>query len=139
MSLLSILYMTALLIMFATMFLTFIRLVLGPTIMDRAVASDVLAVASVGVTVVLAMRTGRDDVMVLTIMFALVSFLYPVTLGRFSERTVRGQKKDIPTMEQVVAEDRRLADEAQFDIEAEEREAIQAARAKRKIRKEDTP
>ncbi|WP_297555499.1 MrpF/PhaF family protein [uncultured Actinomyces sp.] len=117
----------ALMAMIATAFMTLVRLTLGPSIMDRAVASDVLAVASAGITLVLAVRTDRTDVLVLAIMFAMVGFMYSVTLGRFSERP-RETTDAATTPEQLRAQEVRLMREAQSELHAEEREAILAAR-----------
>ena len=85
-TLITVILFVALMAMIATAFMTLVRLTLGPSIMDRAVASDVLAVAAAGITLVLAVRTDRTDVLVLAIMFSMVGFMYSVTLGRFSER-----------------------------------------------------
>ena len=110
--------LVTMLAMLATLFLALLRLILGPTIMDRAVASDVLSVAAVGITSLLAVRTGRDDVMVLAIMFAMVGFMYSVTLGRFSERPSAPDSKT-PKL---------TSAEAQSELHAEEREAIRKVR-----------
>lgn len=121
--------LVTMLAMLATLFLALLRLILGPTIMDRAVASDVLSVASVGITALLAVRTGRDDVMVLAIMFAMVGFMYSVTLGRFSERpSVPDSEAPKLTSAEVAAEEIRLVREAQSELHAEEREAIRKVR-----------
>lgn len=117
----------ALMAMIATAFMTLVRLTLGPSIMDRAVASDVLAVAAAGITLVLAVRTDRTDVLVLAIMFSMVGFMYSVTLGRFSERP-RDTTDSPATPEQLRAQEVRLMREAQSELHAEEREAIKAAR-----------
>ncbi|HHT40324.1 MAG TPA: hypothetical protein GX000_01550 [Actinomyces sp.] len=133
MSALSILQLAAMLAMLATLFLALIRLILGPAIMDRAVASDVLSVAAVGITALLAVRTGRNDVIVLAIMFAMVGFMYSVTLGRFSERpSAPDSEVPKPTTEEVEAEEIRLVREAQSELHAEEREAVLKVRAQRK-------
>ena len=121
--------LVTMLAMLATLFLALLRLILGPTIMDRAVASDVLSVAAVGITSLLAVRTGRDDVMVLAIMFAMVGFMYSVTLGRFSERpSAPDSKTPKLTSAEVAAEEIRLVREAQSELHAEEREAIRKVR-----------
>lgn len=125
-TLITVILFVALMAMVATAFMTLVRLTLGPSIMDRAVASDVLAVAAAGITLVLAVRTDRTDVLVLAIMFSMVGFMYSVTLGRFSERP--RDTTEAATPEQLRAQEVRLMREAQSELHAEEREAIKAAR-----------
>lgn len=131
MSPLGLLFVITLGAMIATLLLSALRLALGPSVMDRAVASDVMSVAAVGITLLLAVRTGRNDVMVLAIMFALVGFMYSVTIGRFSKRSV-SESAPILTLEQAREEEIRQVREAQSELHAEEREALKAAKAKKK-------
>ncbi|MDO5719683.1 MAG: monovalent cation/H+ antiporter complex subunit F [Actinomycetaceae bacterium] len=122
-------------VIIATFLITLVRLTLGPTLLDRAVASDVIAVGAIGLTALVAVATKRDDVMVLTIIFTLIGFLYAVTIGRFSERVDR--QKRILTPDEARAEHRRLLREAQAELHAEERQARQAARASQPAEKEE--
>lgn len=124
----NVILLIALIAMILTAFMTLIRLAIGPSIMDRAVASDVLAVAAVGITIVVAVRTDRTDVMVLAIIFAMTGFMYSVTLGRFSERPHETIERQRVTPEEIRAEELRLIHEAQTELHQEEREAIMAAR-----------
>ncbi|MDO5049964.1 MAG: monovalent cation/H+ antiporter complex subunit F [Actinomycetaceae bacterium] len=115
----------------ATLFIALIRLILGPTTTDRAVASELLSVAGLGITAIVAVRTDRGDVLVLAIMFAMIGFLYAVTIGRFNERFIPDEEAGKPTPEQVAADDLRMDREAETEVEAESRQAIQEARASR--------
>ncbi|MDO5034997.1 MAG: monovalent cation/H+ antiporter complex subunit F [Actinomycetaceae bacterium] len=116
----------ALIAMIATAFMTLVRIAIGPKIMDRAVASDVLAVAIVGITIVVAIQTGRDDVLVLAIMFSMVGFMYSLTMGRFSERPTDKWARKSP--EEIRAEELRMMLEAQSELTEEGRAAIREAR-----------
>lgn len=136
MSALGLIFFITLGAMIATMLLSLARLALGPSVVDRAVASDVMSVAAVGITVLLAVRTERDDVMVLAIMFSLVGFMYSVTIGRFNKRSAT---EDTPVLseEEARKEEIRQVREAQSELHAEEREAVQAAKAKKKQEKQE--
>ncbi|MDO5729863.1 MAG: monovalent cation/H+ antiporter complex subunit F [Actinomycetaceae bacterium] len=114
-------------VIIATFIITLVRLTLGPTLLDRAVASDIIAVGAIGLTALVAVTSNRNDVMVLTIVFTLIGFLYSVTIGRFSERIDSGKR--ILTPDEAKSEHIRLIREAQAELHAEEREALKAARA----------
>lgn len=135
MTALSAIYMLTGIVIIATFIITLVRLTLGPTLLDRAVASDIIAVGAIGLTALVAVATSRDDVMVLAIVFTLIGFLYSVTIGRFSERTDRGKR--ILTPDEARVEHIRLLREAQAELHAEEREALKAARAEKTGREED--
>lgn len=134
MTALSAIYMVTGIVIIATFIITLVRLTLGPTLLDRAVASDIIAVGAIGLTALVAVATSRDDVMVLAIVFTLIGFLYSVTIGRFSERTDR--TKRILTPDEARVEHIRLLREAQAELHAEEREALKAARAEQTDRGE---
>lgn len=134
MTALSAIYMVTGIVIIATFIITLVRLTLGPTLLDRAVASDIIAVGAIGLTALVAVATSRDDVMVLAIVFTLIGFLYSVTIGRFSERTDR--TKRILTPDEARIEHIRLLREAQAELHAEEREALKAARAEQTDRGE---
>lgn len=135
MTLLQFLHMLTGGVIIATFLITLVRLTLGPTLLDRAVASDVIAVGAIGLTALVAVATKRNDVMVLTIIFTLIGFLYAVTIGRFSERIDR--EKRILTPAEAHAEHMRLLREAQAELHAEEREARKAARSPKPTENEE--
>lgn len=66
--------------------LAMIRLVLGPTGPDRAVALDALTIVSVSLMAAIALLAGRSIYLDVTLVYALVSFLGVVALARYLER-----------------------------------------------------
>jgi len=63
-----------------------VRLVLGPTGPDRAVALDALTIISVSLMAVVALTAGRSIYLDVALVYALVSFLGIVALARYLER-----------------------------------------------------
>lgn len=63
-----------------------IRLLLGPTGPDRAVALDALTIISVSLMAAIALQAGRSIYLDVTLVYALVSFLGVVALARYLER-----------------------------------------------------
>ncbi|MDU0968901.1 MAG: monovalent cation/H+ antiporter complex subunit F [Actinomycetaceae bacterium] len=63
-----------------------IRLVKGPTALDRAVAIDVLTAVVVGLVAWTLIASHRSDVGVIFIILAVVSFLSSTVIGRFGGR-----------------------------------------------------
>ena len=68
-----------------------IRLFLGPTALDRAVAVDVVSSCVIGIVIVLVAWRGRTDLMVLLIIFALTAFFSSVTVARFGVGSAIGR------------------------------------------------
>ena len=66
--------------------LAMIRLLLGPTGPDRAVALDALTIVSVSLMASIALLAGRSIYLDVTLVYALVSFLGVVALARYLER-----------------------------------------------------
>lgn len=69
--------------------LSIVRLVRGPSLMDRVVALELLAGLVVGVIAVYAIGTDDPDLLDVAITLALVAFLGAVALARYAERSVR--------------------------------------------------
>ena len=65
---------------------TFIRLVMGPTLPDRVVAMDLIGVLVVGLIVVLAGRSGVRATLDAAIVIALVGFLGTIAYATYVER-----------------------------------------------------
>lgn len=63
-----------------------IRLIMGPTGADRAVALDSLTIISVSLIAVIAFLAGRSVYLDVALVYALVSFLGIVALARYLER-----------------------------------------------------
>jgi multicomponent Na+:H+ antiporter subunit F len=70
----------------AAVLVAFIRLVKGPTLPDRIVASDLLGVLVVGLIVVLAGSTGVRATLDAAIVIALIGFLGTVAYATYVER-----------------------------------------------------
>ncbi len=76
--------------------LALLRLALGPTALDRAVAIDVVSAAVVGVVVALIAWKGRTDLMVLLIVFTLTSFFSTVTVARYTSGRLMWKQSQEP-------------------------------------------
>jgi multicomponent Na+:H+ antiporter subunit F len=66
--------------------LAFIRLVLGPTLPDRIIALETIAVISVGMIVVYAIATGEGVLIDLASVWSIVSFLSIIAFAYYIER-----------------------------------------------------
>jgi multicomponent Na+:H+ antiporter subunit F len=69
--------------------LSVVRLVRGPSLMDRVVALELMAGLVVGVIAVYAIGTDDPALLDVAITLALVAFLGAVALARYAERSVR--------------------------------------------------
>jgi multicomponent Na+:H+ antiporter subunit F len=68
------------------MFLSFARLVLGPTLPDRVVALDLLGVLAVGVIAIYSIAVNQSILIDPAFILALVGFLSTVGFARYLER-----------------------------------------------------
>ncbi len=66
----------------AAMMLSLVRLARGPSVLDRAVALDVVTAAVIAVVIVLIAWQKRTDLMVLPLVFALTAFFSTATVAR---------------------------------------------------------
>jgi multicomponent Na+:H+ antiporter subunit F len=73
------------------LFLAFIRLVRGPTLPDRVVALDLMAVLTVGMIAAYAVATDHPILLDPATVLALVGFLGTVAFARYLERRVRDE------------------------------------------------
>ncbi|MDO5722374.1 MAG: MrpF/PhaF family protein [Actinomycetaceae bacterium] len=119
MSLLQGAYILAGMAMVATIGLSLVRLALGPSVYDRANASDVIAVAVIGLSAMLGAVNGRSDVQIITVILTLIGFLYAVTIGRFTGRM--SASRSIMTEDEAKAEKAKMEREAHSQMYAEER------------------
>jgi multicomponent Na+:H+ antiporter subunit F len=71
------------------LFLTFFRLVRGPSLLDRVVALELTATLVVGIIAVYAIGTDQPALIDVAIALALVVFLGAVALARYAERAMR--------------------------------------------------
>lgn len=72
----------------AGMVLTFLRIVLGPTLADRVVAVDVLATMVIGALTVVALATGTPLLLDIALAIALIVFLGTVAMAMSIERGI---------------------------------------------------
>ena len=91
--------------------LVLVRLERGPTMLDRTIALDTFTAILIGAFVLVAVATGRRDVVPILAVLALVGFVGSVTIARFAAVEPEGEGR-ILTREEVAALEReRLAAE----------------------------
>lgn len=73
------------------LFLTFIRLVRGPTLPDRVVALDLMGVLAVGMVAAYALATDQPVLLDPATVLALVGFLSTVGFARYLEKRGRDE------------------------------------------------
>lgn len=79
----------ALLVLAVALLLAVLRLVHGPSLMDRVVALELIAGLVVGVIAVFAIGTDDPTLLDVAITLALVAFLAAVAFARYAERSLR--------------------------------------------------
>ncbi|MFO7721628.1 MAG: monovalent cation/H+ antiporter complex subunit F [Bacteroidales bacterium] len=67
----------------AMCFLCFYRVVRGPTIADRLVAIDILGIIVVGITAIIAYKTGLSYILDIGIAWIMLSFIGTLTLAKY--------------------------------------------------------
>jgi multicomponent Na+:H+ antiporter subunit F len=77
--------MTFLLLLIIGCFLCLIRVAMGPTPPDRAVAIDIIGVMVVGICGIFAIITGMDWYLNIAIAWALLSFIGTLALAKYLE------------------------------------------------------
>ncbi len=87
----TILFIVELLLLFSLVLVT-IRLLRGPTLADRAVASDQLALRVVALIAVHSMVTDQPFLIDLVIVTAIVGFLSMAVIGIYIERMARRKR-----------------------------------------------
>lgn len=70
--------------------ITFLRLLRGPTLLDRVVALDLIAFTVVGLVAVAAIDSGQRALIDVAITISLVAFIGSVVFARFLEEEGRG-------------------------------------------------
>ncbi|MEN9934800.1 MAG: sodium/proton antiporter complex Mrp, protein [Chloroflexota bacterium] len=75
----------------AALFLAFARLTRGPSLPDRVVALDLIAVITAGFLTVYAIETGEAVFLDAAIVLALITFLGTVALAQYVERRASGE------------------------------------------------
>ena len=81
-------YNIAAIIALAGIMLSFVRLILGPTIADRAVALDGMTIISISLIVFIAYYSSRVIYLDVAIVYGLISFVGIVAIARYLERGI---------------------------------------------------
>ncbi len=81
-------------VLLLSLVLVTVRLLRGPSLADRAVASDQLALRVVALIVVHSMESDQPFLIDLVIVTAIVGFLSLAVIGIYIERIVRSKKQD---------------------------------------------
>lgn len=71
------------------LFLTFARVVRGPTLPDRVIAVDLIGVSAVGLMVLTALGSREQAFLDAAVVIALLGFLGTVAYARYAERARR--------------------------------------------------
>ena len=71
-------------------FLCFIRVLIGPTMVDRMVAIDIFGILVVGICALLEIKTGRTFLIDVAIAWIVLSFIGTITLAKY----LTGKKLD---------------------------------------------
>jgi multicomponent Na+:H+ antiporter subunit F len=80
-------------ILLLSLALTIYRLVLGPTLADRAVASDQIAINVTALIAVYSISSDQPTLIDLVIVTAIVGFLSMAVIGIYIERAVHGKTR----------------------------------------------
>ncbi len=75
-------------IMFLALFLAFIRFIVGPTLVDRTIAFDVLTVGSLGLMALFSFVAERLIYLDVSIIYGLLSFIAVVVVGKYIEKSL---------------------------------------------------
>lgn len=81
-------YNIAAIIALAGIVLSFVRLILGPTIADRAVALDGMTIISISLIVFISYYLNRVIYLDVAIVYGLISFVGIVAIARYLERGI---------------------------------------------------
>lgn len=73
-------------IILISMFLSFIRFLIGPDYMNRVVAFDALTIISLSLIVYLSYLLGRSTYLDVAMVYGLLSFLGVIAIARYSEK-----------------------------------------------------
>lgn len=75
-------------IMLLALALTFVRFVIGPSLIDRTIAFDVLTVGSLGLMGLIALFENRQIYLDVNIIYGLLSFVAVVVVGKYLRKTL---------------------------------------------------
>ncbi len=75
-------------IMLLAFILTFVRFMIGPTLIDRTIAFDVLTVGSLGLMGLIAVLENRQIYLDVNIIYGLLSFVAVVVVGKYLRKSL---------------------------------------------------
>lgn len=76
------------------MVVIFVRLIRGPTLPDRIVALDTIAIVSIAFLVVFSIATGHAAYLDAALTLALIAFLATVAFARYAEQSAGGKEEE---------------------------------------------
>lgn len=79
-------YDIAMAFMAASMLITLMRLLRGPTLADRVVSLDLLALFAAGAICIISMETDRPELLMVAAVVALLTFMSTATFALYIER-----------------------------------------------------
>ena len=82
------LFIIAMLIVGLSFLLVTVRFLLGPSVVDRVVALDVLTISSIGLIVLLAHFLDRVIYIDVSIVYAILSFIGVIVIAKYLERSL---------------------------------------------------
>jgi multicomponent Na+:H+ antiporter subunit F len=75
-------------VMLLALSLTFIRFIIGPTLVDRTISFDVLTVGSLGLIALVAILDNRQIYLDVNIIYGLLSFVAVIVVGKYIEKSL---------------------------------------------------
>ncbi len=90
-----VLYWVAGALLLIAAFVALVRLMLGPTVLDRTVAADLVTSVAIGITALIVVWWSRFDLRALLVLFALTGFFSSVAISRFVGRETHRDRKII--------------------------------------------
>ncbi len=75
-------------IMLLALALTFIRFIIGPSLIDRTISFDVITVGSLGLMALIALLENRQIYLDVNIIYGLLSFVAVIVVGKYISKTL---------------------------------------------------
>lgn len=75
-------------IMLLALALTFVRFIIGPSLVDRIISFDVLTVGSLGLIALIALLDNRLIYLDVNIIYGLLSFVAVIVVGKYIEKSL---------------------------------------------------
>lgn len=116
--------------------LTLYRLEKGPSLADRAIATDLLTAVLVGVIAVSAALFSRDDLMYLLVIIALVGFISSATIGRVARHGGEENRRVITLAEERARRRKLQAEEMKAQLDKSEETSHMTPEQKAQVEEE---